>query len=1489
MKRFLSLFVATAMIFSVILPVSAFADAKTLTSYSSEYYENFNLSNEPPESVTTGSGACSVETESDIRYKNALKLSTVKGGGEWPSWNIPFVKPVSLNGDGSFYTETEFDIKPFGFKDIVSLGKNSDVKFFLSNGNQKPVGLKFHTNGSVIIFRDSDSKDLLTLKNKAYTSDWNNIKIITHTYLNGDERIQEISGIYINGTESLKEANGGAGYPFIEAAENMTKILIKTNKNYREYDFEFGAYVDNIAVNTYASDDGISPVPDMYSFKKAVLEYENDYNALIEQGTAESELAAVKTAVDEAKLLFDGIYEKSEISAAREKIAKAFYTYKSGPDAAEYAKSYDFESENSQNGFKSMLDGKISFSKDNGTYGIDGYATTGESAFYLFETPLKRDFANMENSCLELEFDMRVSGEFTPKTDEQAKNAAVAITEVQGKNKDEARYLTGVKFGKTDNKISTWWSNKQLGTWEKSKWYRIKLITGLNKNLDISQKAKTKIYINGEYAGEFEDAQTNSKDDNSPIKIINGFRICVAYGRIDFDNFSTRVYKEAEKPAEKGALIKALRDFNGLYGADVSYYENAKSLFEEAETVYKNSAATEAQIADALTKLSSASGIMAEKMKELEKLAKQAVEIKIPGKGVAAENVVLPLALHYGSQQGDVLFDEIFLNGSCNKDFSDVYFVDRNGNRLSSEIKSTGNYDFIKDKNLGGSYEVLHLSSGKLVSTRDGFVAFSEDNAASWSKTGFKGNISFVDRNDNIYYNVTKPVKDSEGNVTLKAGIYKLSASDGYAENKLVIDMSDVFDDATYNRLQEELSGDPRLPSYLKKTASDVNADSSNCAQDDDGYIYIGRYSTEWTGTKLYVSDETGENFKCVDWRLDKQHNHTISVNREVYPNEVYVTYDDTTHSPLCQRTLTHAGYDEIKGKADYDDASYVQVAALAKKHFEQVPIPYQNADYFGYFGRINKDGGEYTSSDNVYGIGCGEANILGGPSIYKTKSIMDENAYYPIIETTQGMRKIKSPVEGVLVGGLLSGRTAQTNQILISYDDGESWNAAYDKGVVYSGAAGNGPGRFFTDYFKPMGADEPQMIANGYGIDFGLRMMFGGDKHYAVCYVQLDKLAENGDRIYLKIDGDKKDNSDYDYRLKDITKKYGGLNSVFAEKLDINAPMITVGGAEYKSGGVLKEAKLADIYGGKVKLELLAEQNGYSKIFAFSNREKLSPINIKTAEQTDFAEKLDLKPVLHLKLNEGEGDTVFESVSGRELKIDGGFEWIKTDIRYGSAVPVKNRSDYALRLGNGSSINLGEIEKLKNIDFSNGGSITIAFWTNTEVKGHNESYTEAPEHLSKSNGNIRCGNKFSNQDNHVILHNANFDFIMKYNNVSFSGKNVSSETARVAQPLLDTDYYNLYFVVIKGTPDGTLMMTYGNDQPAAVSGGTVALANSGGIKFDGDLYLGVPGNINPWGAEYKNISNLGIADVMIFDRELDMSERLELYHGMKYFGSIGE
>ena len=635
----------------------------------------------------------------------------------------------------------------------------------------------------------------------------------------------------------------------------------------------------------------------------------------------------------------------------------------------------------------------------------------------------------------------------------------------------------------------------------------------------INCKAKTyDLYINGEKALSGAALESSASD-------INALSFETS-SKLTLDNVLITEYNSPENaPGEKGALVCALRAANSASGLGAEESSMLKTAAEKAAVICAAPLSAQTEIDGAAKKIAFMTANLS-----ASKSGENVKEIIVPGTGKDLENVIIRFNLHYGNQEGNVSYKELFFGGKAEKDFSDVMFTDHE-KTLESEITSNGNYDFISDDKLGQGASNLFLSDGRIVTQKSGYISISSDNGESWQNTAFKGRLYFADRDDNIYYAIT---------TTENAGLYKLSAADGYAETKRVIDCTDAYEQI------EEIA--------KKVSGTEKEIIWGNVIQDDDGYIYAGRYTTPWIGAVLYVSDSTGENFRAVDFRADKQHNHTIRINRNVYPNEVYVTYDDSTSQPLCQVTTDHAGYEEIKDDPDFmhpiaarstgnastgssaladeqkqpANEAAKKLLANGKKHFRVLSVPFANNDFLGYFGVKDKsedkfytaeNGKKYTTADNVYALGYGEANILGGPGLYKTTDINDPSKYYAVIENAQGSRILLSPEDGVLIWGGLAGRMCMTPQLCVSYDDGETWQAAYTEGYNYSAGAGNGPFRMISEAAVPQGSNEKQVLMAGWGTSPSMRAKFGGDNYFGYSSVLIDYLPAEGIKLFAETD----------------------------------------------------------------------------------------------------------------------------------------------------------------------------------------------------------------------------------------------------------------------------------------------------------------------------------------------------------------------------------
>ena len=255
--------------------------------------------------------------------------------------------------------------------------------------------------------------------------------------------------------------------------------------------------------------------------------------------------------------------------------------------------------------------------------------------------------------------------------------------------------------------------------------------------------------------------------------------------------------------------------------------------------------------------------------------------------------------------------------------------------------------------------------------------------------------------------------------------------------------------------------------------------------------------------------------------------------------------------------------------------------------------------------------------------------------------------------------------------------------------------------------------------------------------------------------------------------------------------------------------------------------------------------------------------------------------PVFRIKFDEGEGNKVKETISGKEFTIEGtDYEWITdADIRFGGSMPAPLKQKSALRLKN-SYINLGD--EFSNLAYIK-DEMTIVFWTNHEIFGRRDDYVE-PYYQQYTqvltSGSYKSAYKYDYNRNNVIMQSDNAKVCFKYNHIWFDGINTYNERLRLPESITNNNYYNMYILVMKKNESGNFVgAIYGNDRPAPQS--TIEQPAWGNKSiFGGNMYLGTPNAENGYGS-----MELGIADLMVFDRALSYQDRLELYYCYKQAG----
>lgn len=245
-------------------------------------------------------------------------------------------------------------------------------------------------------------------------------------------------------------------------------------------------------------------------------------------------------------------------------------------------------------------------------------------------------------------------------------------------------------------------------------------------------------------------------------------------------------------------------------------------------------------------------------------------------------------------------------------------------------------------------------------------------------------------------------------------------------------------------------------------------------AEDSDGNLYLGTYQGSPWHCAIRKSTDHGDTWSIVFDTTECQHVHNIYVNKKVTPNEIFIGLDS------------------------YEPRTYVSIDAGAT--WTQLDVPYKNREYaFRYAG------------ENFY-IGCGERNVLGGATLYKTSDYTDQSAYYPLFDNGQGIRDVTNVIDGsdsVLIAGGCVGAPVNTEQLFLSEDKGETWKTVFMRTYPIN----NIPAGVGLRTFSRKGN---QIISQSY-TGYAMRFAYGNGAKTIVAIVSVGDIPTTGKTITLK------------------------------------------------------------------------------------------------------------------------------------------------------------------------------------------------------------------------------------------------------------------------------------------------------------------------------------------------------------------------------------
>lgn len=236
------------------------------------------------------------------------------------------------------------------------------------------------------------------------------------------------------------------------------------------------------------------------------------------------------------------------------------------------------------------------------------------------------------------------------------------------------------------------------------------------------------------------------------------------------------------------------------------------------------------------------------------------IDFAIAGLATEKTNYTIPIYVHRGKQVSESLSSDVFLDGKCKTDFSDVYFEDGNGNKLDHYIASIGNHEYrLSDNNLG--YINLICKNGDILSTsvpnlgtlNYSYLSKSTDNGVTWTM---------------LYYATGSIIclyEDSHGYLYIGVGFKVYRSIDLGVTFSQVLDFTAVSGKLILSNITENVNGD----------------------------IYIGRYQAANNNVAIFKSTDGGATFNSI--YAEAVHQHCHAVKCDPVTGYVYAGLDGTT------------------------------------------------------------------------------------------------------------------------------------------------------------------------------------------------------------------------------------------------------------------------------------------------------------------------------------------------------------------------------------------------------------------------------------------------------------------------------------------------------------------------------------------------------------------------------------------------------------------
>jgi len=427
-----------------------------------------------------------------------------------------------------------------------------------------------------------------------------------------------------------------------------------------------------------------------------------------------------------------------------------------------------------------------------------------------------------------------------------------------------------------------------------------------------------------------------------------------------------------------------------------------------------------------------------------------------------ADKIYVRLGLHYGASAYTPNEDDVFFDGDCKTDFSDVRFFDSNGNIIRAMFGPAVNMDILRDTKL--KYVDQVSANGLLVAFNvedDDGIYISTDNGTNFSL--ISGTANVTNKASAVYgLKSMRPVYvDDDDNIFAYAGgkLYKLLSSDSYATKTEVLDYSWVNNGTT-------IYPDIQVSAIDKST---------------NGTLFVGAcYQTQYH-VSVYKSTDGGNTWSLAWHNWDGSvYQHVHHIHADPNSSRVYVGIDDNASTWSGSRII----YTDDEGST-WTEIDPTQRKVVGKDYYPT---------YFG---------------DGTYKLGGGETYLMGSASIYRSKD--DLNMDMPMLGLS-GVRSFQDfGDDSVILCGTSTNMMATENCIMMSTDKGKSWKAIFTKYQNHLASSGTGF-RQIHPYIQIMDDTEPCMVLSD-GVRGGLsaiRIYKGGSHYFREVYLELENTNGN-------------------------------------------------------------------------------------------------------------------------------------------------------------------------------------------------------------------------------------------------------------------------------------------------------------------------------------------------------------------------------------------